>query len=86
MPDYYVYTYLILEYLISDPDIISIKKEEYELRYNQELPKDELFEIISDGEWNSEEYKLAYKRNISSVFMPRTATIRKFVRLHQTNT
>jgi hypothetical protein len=85
MPDYYVYTYLTMEYLISDPDIVSIQVEEFDLRYNQELPKDELFEIISDGEWNSEEYKLQYKKNISSIFKPRTATIRKFVRLHRTD-
>jgi hypothetical protein len=85
MPDYYLYTYLIMEYLFFDPDIVSIKMEECDLKYNQELPKDELIEIISDGEWNSEEYKLKYKKNISSIFMPRTATIRKFVRLHRLN-
>lgn len=84
MPDYFIYTFLDLEYhSLFEPESHPIKVEEYDLRYNQELPEDEWFWIILSGKWVSDTFKSEYKQYVSPIFTPLTATIRKVVRLRK---
>lgn len=82
MSDYYIYSYLCLEYQLFDSEKVPLHLEGFELKHNQELPEDESTEIISDGKWESEEYKLKYKKYISPIFTPESMTLNRVVRLH----
>lgn len=82
MPDYFIYTFLDLEYnSLFEPETHLIAMEEYDLRYNQELPENESFWVIVDGKWVSDEYKSKYKSYISFIFTPQNATVRRVVHL-----